>query len=441
MNECGHFAGTELGCQNGATCINTVGSYSCQCRPNWFGIHCTEQHDDCTSSSNEALCVHGTCINQQRHTSGIPNYRCICDQGWTTGSTPACDVDINECTSTKPHCSVNPPVTCINLPGTFYCGPCPPGYSGNGYYCSDIDECQVNNGGCSTSPRVQCINTMGSRSCGPCPAGYVGNGITCEFTGMCRMNNGGCHPMAQCIENTAISSSYRECRCPNGLTGNGIGPNGCVPQTGTTCRNNPCLYGSCIPNGESFICICNAGYAGNLCENQMNRCSSNPCKNNGTCIDQPNGFSCTCTYGWQGETCEQPRETCGARLNALSGVIKYPNNRNIRYSNRANCAWIITTTVGKVLNITFKSFYTEGSSGCSLSFLQIHDGANAGGHLLGRFCGDTLPKNGNFISTHNQMYLWFKSDRSVAGGFELFWNTTEPSILILKCNILFEYIF
>lgn len=26
-NECARFAGTDLGCQNGATCINTVGSY------------------------------------------------------------------------------------------------------------------------------------------------------------------------------------------------------------------------------------------------------------------------------------------------------------------------------------------------------------------------------------------------------------------------------
>jgi hypothetical protein len=27
VNECAHFAGTDLGCQNGATCINKPGTY------------------------------------------------------------------------------------------------------------------------------------------------------------------------------------------------------------------------------------------------------------------------------------------------------------------------------------------------------------------------------------------------------------------------------
>lgn len=31
------------------------------------------------------------------------------------------------------------------------------------------------------------------------------------------------------------------------------------------------------------------------------------------------------------------------------------------------------------------------------------------------------------ITTHNQLYLWFRSDHSIAGqGFQLQWNTTDP---------------
>ena len=69
-------------------------------------------------------------------------------------------VDVDECAYPIPLCSVNPRVQCINLPGSFRCGSCPAGYTGNGHYCTDVDECQINNGGCSVSPRVQCTNNI-----------------------------------------------------------------------------------------------------------------------------------------------------------------------------------------------------------------------------------------------------------------------------------------
>jgi len=59
--------------------------------------------------------------------------------------------------------------------------------------------------------------------------------------------------------------------------------------------------------------------------------------------------------------------------------------------------------------------------------LKINDGEDASSRVIGRFCGDEIFTNGNFISTHNQLYLWFRSDHSVAGhGFQLEWNTIDP---------------
>ncbi|RWS11455.1 cubilin-like protein, partial [Dinothrombium tinctorium] len=428
VNECALFAGTDLGCQNGATCRNTPGSYQCQCAANWKGIHCTESHDDCDGASNVELCGHGTCYNVARRVPGQPNYRCVCDQGWkTNGVDPACNVDVNECTESRPPCSVNPPVVCINYPGGFQCGPCPPGFTGNGIVCTDIDECAENNGHCSTSPRIQCTNTIGSRICGPCPAGFIGDGTYCTFVGACRSNNGGCSPLATCIE----SGGDTRCQCPPNYIGNGIGPNGCLPRTGTTCSNNPCVHGTCIPSSDksqAFTCQCSPGYSGTLCDVDINDCKNNPCKNGGTCIDQQNGFLCVCSSEWQGITCEETREVCGGRFPQPTGYIKYPLSSN-SYGNNQNCIWIITTTPGKVLNLIFTAFNLEHSLDCSFDFLQINDGTTADSPKFGKYCGilSELPNNGNLTTNTNEAYIWFKSDQSQASnGFEFSWNTTDP---------------
>lgn len=155
VNECLEFAGTDLGCQNGASCVNTQGSYECRCTPGFVGTHCRSKSFDCSTSGVE-LCGNGICV----HSNNQYGYSCICNQGWKTSElSPACIVDINECLENKPHCSKDPEVICINLPGSFLCGQCPAGYTGSGYYCTDINECDLNNGGCSTEPFVQCTNT------------------------------------------------------------------------------------------------------------------------------------------------------------------------------------------------------------------------------------------------------------------------------------------
>ncbi|RUS68585.1 hypothetical protein EGW08_023653 [Elysia chlorotica] len=127
VNECVIYAGTDLGCQNGATCFNTHGGYTCHCTSNYHGIHCRETHDDCTGASPMELCGHGVCVNVARPVAGHARYRCICDEGWTTsGSDPACTQDVNECNG-HTHCSMDPPVMCVNIPGSYTCGSCPAG--------------------------------------------------------------------------------------------------------------------------------------------------------------------------------------------------------------------------------------------------------------------------------------------------------------------------
>ena len=75
MNEC-----IQMPCQNGATCINTDGSYMCTCAPGWSGPNCARDLNEC----EELQCANGgTCIN----TPG--SFTCLCDIGWTG---PTCEI-------------------------------------------------------------------------------------------------------------------------------------------------------------------------------------------------------------------------------------------------------------------------------------------------------------------------------------------------------------
>lgn len=42
-------------------------------------------------------------------------------------------------------------------------------------------------------------------------------------------------------------------------------------------------------------------FAGQLCEENINECSSSPCLNQGTCIDGLAGYHCTCVKGYMGK--------------------------------------------------------------------------------------------------------------------------------------------
>jgi hypothetical protein len=123
-----------------------------------MGVHCTKRNGDCSSGSDIDLCGHGICIDQHQGSRG---FTCLCNQGWKTdGNNPACNLDVNECdTGRAALCSSVPPVICINTPGSYMCGPCPNGWTGNGHRCMDVNECAIGNGGCSMNPMVQCINT------------------------------------------------------------------------------------------------------------------------------------------------------------------------------------------------------------------------------------------------------------------------------------------
>ena len=67
--------------------------------------------------------------------------------------------------------------------------------------------------------------------------------------------------------------------------------------------------GTCIERlGGGFHCICDEGFTGFDCSDDIVDCFPNPCENGGTCDDEVNGFTCQCTEQWTGTVCTEGNE-------------------------------------------------------------------------------------------------------------------------------------
>ncbi|XP_051512992.1 fibrillin-1-like isoform X2 [Myxocyprinus asiaticus] len=313
INECQELPGL---CQGG-DCINTFGSFHCEC-PKGFALNeGTRICEDVNECERPGICGPGQCYNT------IGNYTCICPPEYMqinggnncmdmrkslcyrnyNSDNATCDGELNFNVTKKFCCcsynigrAWNKPCEQCPVPSTnefaVLCGSERPGYFIDIYtgQVVDIDECREIPGMCENGV---CINMIGSFRC-ECPMGFVYNDklLICEDIDECQ-NGPVCQQNAVCLN---VPGSYR-CECKPGYRQTPTQQ--CVDRN--ECAENPniCSPGQCIDMVGSYRCYCPNGFKStpDLCID-VDECERQPC-GNGTCKNTVGSYNCLCYPGFQ----------------------------------------------------------------------------------------------------------------------------------------------
>ncbi|KAM5151666.1 uromodulin-like [Mantella aurantiaca] len=150
---------SDSDCHPNATCGEFGGDQQCTCKVGFAGdgSYCNDI-DECQDYYSNQCNFYGGgfCVNT------IGSYTCNCNSGFQYIEEFDC-VDIDECADPNLY-NCDPTAICTNNIGSYTCT-CPYGYYGDGRHC-EVNECQQ---GTPCNSTEECIKSIGSYSCtDPC---------------------------------------------------------------------------------------------------------------------------------------------------------------------------------------------------------------------------------------------------------------------------------
>ncbi|XFG08642.1 hypothetical protein AB1E19_012266 [Capra hircus] len=270
-------------CLHGAVCQDGGDGYSCFCVPGYQGRRCDVEVDECVSEPCQNA---ATCLNE------IGRYTCLCPRGFSGVN---CELEVDECWSQP---CLNG-ATCQDAVGAYFCD-CAPGFLGN--------RCELNTDECASGPCLHgglCVDGANRYTCTCAGSGFTGT--RCE-TPLPPCWSQPCHNNAICEDSAdrytcRCRPGYTGAQCETDLDGCGSGPcqagGRCVELSSETGRERLARLLSASRRPEAFLrylCICPPGLTGVHCEEDVDECSSSPCRNGGTCENSPEGYACRCPF-------------------------------------------------------------------------------------------------------------------------------------------------
>ena len=257
--------------------------------------------DECDRKDNPCN-SNAACIN----TDG--SYICNCFKGYVTNSDNTC-ADVDECAAGTHNCDPN--ASCSNYDGGYNCA-CGEGYNGNGLSCSDIDECELNLCGRNSI----CTNTIGDFEC-KCKDGFKKNqnGFCDSIEDPCETGNHDCKDNSECKVTRDPMTSHIDgfvCKCKSGYEEMESSPVQCRDIDECAQDTHNCnVDQKCINTDGSYECGCPSGFTGDgLTCDDIDECNdgTDSCAEHSTCVNTIGSYECDCNAGFDGETCSDVDE-------------------------------------------------------------------------------------------------------------------------------------